>query len=322
MNLYTECVTKKDDILYFVSIDSNFIFSFDLNTRETNIVASIEEEQQFERRLFGEILTWGDKFVLVPANAKNVWIVDASFSNWEKIELQYPDISLKFLCAKIVDDELYMFKHLYPYTVCLNLKTREKSQIETGTDFFTGVDLYKGTLYFGSCNSNRLYAYEIRNKMLQTYLIDITNMSGINNIGGKFYITTREGNGIAELSCDISHLKKIDIQKALAVFENNNSLYIPTWSKDEKPEKQFVILNNNTFAKKIAEGCWCMVDRDANVQLYDNSDYGNVSGKLCVTREQLPKSQVILENGGIYEESTVFDVDEFVGLLKANKNGE
>ena len=43
MNLYTECVTKKDDVLYFVSSDSNFIFSFDIHTKSTEITTSIEE---------------------------------------------------------------------------------------------------------------------------------------------------------------------------------------------------------------------------------------------------------------------------------------
>lgn len=326
MNLYTECVTKKDNVLYFVSSDSNFIFSFDINTKSTEIVTSIEGEKQFKERLFGEILTWNDMFVLVPANAKNIWIVDSTFTNWEKIELEYPDISLKFLAAKIVGDELYMIKHLYPYTICLDLTTKEKSKIETvETDFFTGVEYYNDELYFASCNSNRLYTYDIESKKISIHSLDFAKMSGISYSNEKFHLTTREGTGIAEMSCEKEIIKKIPLRNVLAIIPYNGRYYIPLSSEKtsyEEANKELIFLYNSTFVKKLDANIWWTIDKDVNITLFDDKEKRIVEGRLNVTREHIAKLNERKIKNDVYNELAIFDLEEYVQFLIADKCGE
>lgn len=321
MKLFTECVTRKDETLYFASIESNLIFSFDIRSNNTCVVTSVEGEKQLEKRLFGDILTWKDKFVLVPSNAKNIWIVDASFSKWEKIELEHPDVPLKFLCAQIVDDEIYMLKHLYPYTICLNLRTREKNRIETGTDFFTGVEYYDGELYFASCNSNRLYTYDVREKSLMINNLDYYNMSGIYYNDDKFFLTTREGNGIAELSCKKEIIQSMSICKAIAVFRYNGIYHIPLWAEntqDIPQNNQMVFLCKSINAKRADNDTWCVFDREANITIYDNKEKRIIKGKLSVPRQQLSKYNKRIKKREVFEESDIFDLEEYIEMLTSN----
>lgn len=322
MNLFTECVTKKDDVLYFVSSDSNFIFSFDINTKSTEIITSIEGEKQFKDRLFGEILTWNDMFVLVPANAKNIWIVDSTFTNWEKIELEHPEVSLKFLCAKVVGDELYMIKHLYPYSVCLNLITKEKNKIEIeGKDFFTGVEYYNGELYFASCNSNRLYTYDLESKKISIHSLDFEKMSGISYDNGKFHLTTREGTGIAEMSCEKEIIKKIPLCNVLAIIPYNGRYYIPLSSENtlyEKENEELIFQYNSFTVKKIDQSIWWTIDKDANITLFDDKEKRIVEGTLNVTREHIAKLNKIKIRNDVYNELEIFDLEEYVRLLIAD----
>ena len=170
VSLTSECACEYGDKIYFISDGMGIIFSFDLITKQFNIEAKIPEEKFFQERLFGNLLKWNDKFVLVPLNAENIWITDLGFTDWEKIELDNPSEWYKFFTGFIVDDCLYLLKHYYKHSICINLIDKSKREFDTPEDdYYLSVCNINNIVISPSCNSNRVFVFDKDTKEEKAY---------------------------------------------------------------------------------------------------------------------------------------------------------
>lgn len=117
-----DVLSIKDQLL-FVANEINAIVTVDRKTGAQRIWGGLPEEPLFSSLLVSRIISWRNKIVFVPMNAKKIWIYDTDGGTWEGLPIQNPSLKGKFFQAVLHGERLYLIGCRYPSIVCLNLET-------------------------------------------------------------------------------------------------------------------------------------------------------------------------------------------------------
>lgn len=277
--LLADCAVKDGNHIYFASYESSVIFSLNLLTGGIEIVSYVPEEIFFGYRPFGDFLCWRDRFVLIPAHAKNIWIVDRKFEHWEKIELEFVDIEGKFFKAMIIDNKIYALRHSYPYSVCVNLETYEVS-IMNGTDenFFTSAININNEIYYPSCNSNKVFKYHVETEELMVFDTGAGNYNGILYFEDHFYLAPRDGRQLIIWSGQEERVIDIHHCNALGIFEFGKKIYVPATGTNESfyidldgCVKEWKMAEMFLMARSLDNETDCLMDRCGKIYIFDHA---------------------------------------------------
>ena len=111
MKFIANAVVKHKNNLYVMSKETSMILKMDYDSLELSKISFVPEEI-FEDDLFVNIKVWKDKLILIPYNARNIWIVDEELETWKKIVINC-NREMLFAAAEIIFYKLYVFKHNY-----------------------------------------------------------------------------------------------------------------------------------------------------------------------------------------------------------------
>ena len=110
------CAAKKDNDLFLTSEEFNSVFSINLEKNTIDVWDKIPEENFFTKRAYSQILLFDNKLLLVPFNAKKIWIYDFYLKAWDNVDCgMYNENSrYKFSCAYEFEGYIYLFGYSQP----------------------------------------------------------------------------------------------------------------------------------------------------------------------------------------------------------------
>lgn len=280
--LLAECAVKDGDYIYFASLESSIIFSLNLLTGTIEIVGTVPEEPFFKDRLVGEFLRWKDWFVLIPANAKSIWIVDKKFEHWKKIQLKYPDMRYKFHVAVIIDDKIYAPRAFYPYSICVDLVTCEVDKMyvtdEICEDFFVSAVNIKNEIYFPSCGSNKIFKYNAETGKLAVFEAGTETYNGIMHFDGNFYLAPKGGKQLVIWNEREERMIPISYCYAAGIFEFEKRIYVPAFRANESfymdsdgYVKKWDTAENFRMARSLDDNIYCLMDYFGKIYIFDHT---------------------------------------------------
>lgn len=278
--LLAECAVKDGNYIYFASLESSIIFSLSLLTGKIEIVGCVPEELFFKDRLVGEFLRWKDQFVLIPCNAKNIWIVDKKFEHWEKIELKYVDPRLKFLRAIIIDNKIYALRHFYPYSICVDLETREVAKMHvTDGDFFTSAVNIESEIYYPSCDSNKIFKYNVETGRMVEFKAGTETYNAILHFDNNFYLAPRGGRQLLVWNEREERTIPINYCNALGIFEFEKKIYVAAYGENNESfyidsdgcVKEWNLAKKFRLAKSLDDETYCLMDYDGKIYIFDRT---------------------------------------------------
>jgi hypothetical protein len=272
-------VVKKEDFLYMVSSDANIILKMNLISEKFEVVGSVPEEAKSKEGLFSKILAWKDYFIFVPHSAHSLWISDADFKNWKKFELKERDKDMKFCCAVIIDDILYMPKHFYPVSLCVDLNTFTMSEMQNMSDEqFLSAYKIGDCIYCPSRTKNKLIIYDTKVKKFSEVIVG-ENGKTYNYMlqdGERIFLTPRAGTDVVILK-DNKEIDRICLGEELElknIFYFDKALYMPSLYRgkslkltDGRLEK--IDLGGCYSSWEIDDGLQCVTDDRAYLYLFD-----------------------------------------------------
>lgn len=135
--LITECVTCKDNVLYSVGREMNVLFSIDLKTNKVEAMSDMPDESNLVERLYNGICIENDNLILVPFNAKKLWIYKFSIRKWSAVDISSyvaPDMKGKFAGGVLRHNIVYLFGYKYCGILTVNIDTKEVRELLTGED--------------------------------------------------------------------------------------------------------------------------------------------------------------------------------------------
>ncbi len=206
-NVYMVNCTRVDNELFFVSSERNILYSMDLNNKEIRILEEYPDEEDYDQpALFGNILSYNHKLILVPLVAKKLWIYDLINRCWDSI-LFDEDISsvvYKFFGSFIHNQYIYLLGHYYKGIVRVDIENKTIRKIDMDLRenrkndgfFFWDFIIKNNHCILPSLSSNQIVDFDFKTN--QTRYIDI---GGRNNqyVGitwdGKYYWLSPRRNG-------------------------------------------------------------------------------------------------------------------------------
>lgn len=177
-----EAMTFVDNILWTVAISFNGLIKIDLETRIMELVTQIPGEDLFGIRLYGDILHYRNKLILIPMSAKEIAIFDIDSYEFKKIPI---DVSMgtksklykndcKFCKGILYDNYVYLLSCSFPAIIKMDLFHYRTKYIDAGFDVLDNIitnmeDVYFRNYYFdqrnsvwmASCSCNRVIKFSL-----------------------------------------------------------------------------------------------------------------------------------------------------------------
>ncbi len=210
MLLTSEDAVIYKDTLYFVSTELNAICSIDLKTGISGFIDGIPEEDLFARELCHKIIAEDDRLILIPYNAKKIWIYELQTSLWQCIELKNENIERKFRQGFIHNNTLFLIGCRYPAIVIIRLNDLSVTYLDTpyiklqssyeGKRGYFRHDciILKDTLYIGSYISNNILCLNLNDLSWEFKKWDNNNDSygGIALSDNKYFLAVSQKDTI------------------------------------------------------------------------------------------------------------------------------
>lgn len=214
--LIAEDCIQIDRKLLFVARDINLIFSLDMDNGKTELIDSIPEEDLFANRLSAKIVSWKQKLIFVPFNAKKICIYRKNTREWNGLPLKSvgnEDIPLKMFQAIPYQNKVFLIGSNYPAIVCIDAETEELTYFdkvyerlrgrrkELG-DCYVRCDYVKinDCFYMASALNNKVLRFDMSNCQYSWIEVgnDINRYSGITWDGSNFWLAPRQNTAIVK----------------------------------------------------------------------------------------------------------------------------
>ena len=171
VNLLAEDCLKRNKKLYFVSKDTNVIYSINMKIGKLEFIDCIPEESILKKNLCHKILTWNDEMIFIPMNAKKIWRYNLVTKQWHGINLgEYENKRDKFFQAFVYKNDLFMIGCGCPAIFRLNLITEEFLIIKKPFKHLINKKMFVTDIFF------RYHFVQKGTKILMASCVDICVM--------------------------------------------------------------------------------------------------------------------------------------------------
>lgn len=212
--LMEDCVLV-DNKIYFFSKGWNSLFVTDLESRETELLGVMPEEEILGDRLCAGIVHYNGKLILLPMHAKKIWIYDLANGQWTGIERKYTmegNLYNEIFRAVEYKNTLILIGSNYPAIIRMNMDTYELVYYtepysyllskKNKSDFFFRSDfsLINNELFLASCLNNHVLKLNLDTSDYQWYEVGDKDFrySGITYDGKFFWLSPRTGTPIVK----------------------------------------------------------------------------------------------------------------------------
>lgn len=228
--------------VYIDSENNRWFFSFDINALfkmtsqgKLEMIVTIQEYDYLESGLFFAAGEYNNSIILVPRMASHIVYVNKNSGKYEMIPLPCDwKNKFKFFATFIERNELYMFGHMIPIILKINLHTKEficfdLSNKIRGNWQNEGVfrnQLYKleNILYLPCMFSNQIMEFDLSSNKYDFFDIGNENMrfSGICGDKNNVWISCLNSNELIHLNLVT---RKFEILEFLVEEINNNNKF-------------------------------------------------------------------------------------------------
>lgn len=207
-----EDIAVYNDNLYFFSQDFNALCCIEKGNISIRKLCDIPDEDFTKERLYVTMIYFDEKLCLIPFIANELAIYDIKENNVTKIAVD-EDISnqkYKFMAARLVGENIYMFGLYVPSIYCFNTKDCTYKKVcdmdkETINNLvFDKSDAYfrqqteytDGRIYVPFCNANAMLIYDVINNECNIKKLgdEENGYSGIVNDGNILYCSPRKAD--------------------------------------------------------------------------------------------------------------------------------
>ena len=169
-----DAIDIDDSILFFCN-SFNALIEYDINKQKSHIIDIMPEEEIIAQALVSQLIQIDGKIILIPLNAKKIWLYDINTKLWSGIDLYDSDKKLKFLKAVYHERYIYILPCNYNYLVKLNvtnwtidyLDIFDKLPIEGKcnchqTIFRSDIAICNQVIFAASCFADVVLKYNMR----------------------------------------------------------------------------------------------------------------------------------------------------------------
>jgi hypothetical protein len=128
----TECVAIKDEYMYCVAREMNIILKINKESLQVEIMTNMPDEDGMVSRLYFGIYIDGDEMMLVPCNAKKLWIYNFVTCTWKGLALDDfvdPNMEAKFVGGALKNGMAYLYGFKYKGILKVNVKSGEITEL-------------------------------------------------------------------------------------------------------------------------------------------------------------------------------------------------
>lgn len=199
MELIFESATVSEDVLYYFCRDLNLLCCYNLVTKKGMILGSIPEEDPFEPDLCGGIKKWKNYLILVPRQAKKIWIFNIKDYTWEGIGLPEGEGKYKYFDSKLINNFVLIIGYWQNNIIILDLITKEIKVIyefQQGQKLGYSSALIDKVLYVVDSSLPRFFEISLQHCTCKIVDIDICSEGfyGIDYDGKYFWIITQKSS--------------------------------------------------------------------------------------------------------------------------------
>lgn len=337
MRIGATCACKVGQELMLFANSFNIIFFVNLNNGNIRFRNGIPEEDFMSPFLVSEIIDTGECFVFVPMHAKKIWKCNKNFEKWSSIDIEYPDNIGKFYSAILVENDIYILQHNYPYSIKINIKNYEINKLEIGEDIFIINSVkYKNKIFCAVACKDYIISCDLDNKdKIEKILIGEKN--GINGICLKdstIILAPRAGENMYMINDDIVKNVKIPYIETRGVFTVNDEIIITSSSKYESikvKDEKFIGMNcleenkenfkifeenrkaeNYIFTQNTCDGEIIVIDSHSNIKIYDKKGNKLLDKELVLDKKTL---KCLMNDESVYS-SKIMKNENFNFILK------
>ena len=207
------CIMVNDKLI-FVARDMNLVCSVNLETKETEVIGSIPQENMFGYRLGAKIILWKQKLIFVPLSADKIWIYCLETKSWNGMRIRKrseDEMSCKAFQATLYKDFLFMFAYSYPSIIKIDLEERKVTYFDnifsdikkeygtTGICYFHCDYAQKNSdIYLASCHGNFVLKFDVATDNYEWMEVGSkgNKYSGIAWDGEYFWLAPRQSTAI------------------------------------------------------------------------------------------------------------------------------
>lgn len=172
-----ETAYMEGEKIYLFGSSFNLLYSYNINTKQMEIIGKIPKYKFISTQLIGRILKWRNKIILIPFLANELWIWDMGNRQWQEIGIEdASSYNMLFYQGFIHHDEVHMIGCYYPAIVRIDLNTLDLSydrriydEIDSSgnknDDIYFRTEYIKNDniVFMGCCNLNKILKYNLDN---------------------------------------------------------------------------------------------------------------------------------------------------------------
>ena len=340
----TECVAIKDEYMYCVAREMNIILKINKESLQVEIMTNMPDEDGMVSRLYFGIYIDGDEMMLVPCNAKKLWIYNFVTCTWKGLALDDfvdPNMEAKFVGGALKNGMAYLYGFKYKGILKVNVKSGEITELleKQGEYAFWGESTAEldNKLYVANRLESNVMCIDTYNAKIKKIFIDECKQrdkyknDGIVNVGDTFYIMSHHGNYFIKWNSR-EETQIIEIDK---IFDTMESYFNGiAASKDivflyGSKKKNFIyninspnnsyVLDGNIYFAKYYENIGFVVCKKGKINIYD-SQY--ILLNIIDININNSKHDMIMKKNKIeskvYKENDFVRLNEFVKLFEEN----
>lgn len=188
--LDAETAYVENEKVYLFGSSFNLLYSYNISTKQVEILGKIPKYKFVSQQLIGKILKWKEKIILLPFLAKEIWTWDIENKQWQETEIEdASSYTMLFYQGFIHHDEVHMIGCYYPAVVRIDMNTMnlsydrrihgeiDSSENKHDSIYFRTEYIKDGNLVtMGCCNTNKILTYNLDN-----YEYDLVEVGCKNN---------------------------------------------------------------------------------------------------------------------------------------------
>lgn len=290
-----ESISVKDNYLFCVVKEMNVLFKIDMNTMQSEIITDMPYENGLINRLYFGISIEGNNMMLVPCNAKKVWIYNFISQKWTGIDISmfvHSDTSAKFSGGVLKKGRAYLYGYAYQGILVVNIDNGEVFEFfnDDKKHEFWGLSSVEmdDRLYVVDRLSNIVICINVNNCTYESFSISTEERLGkYTNDGivyrkGKFYIMSHQGAYFTEWNdSGSSSIIKIDERfntmesffNGIAASDDVVLLFGPKGQNYvydiNKPDNSYV-LEGDIYYAKYYDNIGFVICRKGEIDFYDS----------------------------------------------------
>lgn len=196
--------------IWFSELECNELYCYDVQSQIAGMVCKFYDEDEYRRRLFGDLIPVEEKLYLLPYSAEKMYEVDIVTGNVNGIEIDFHPKSknplynekAKFLSGHVYNDCIYLMPASYPAMIEYNRITGKISYYDEWIDeikeinrkvFFRKTIIVKNKIYAPSCMENFVLEFDVETKQYCFYEVgdETCSYSSICKEGDWFWLSPR-----------------------------------------------------------------------------------------------------------------------------------